>query len=74
MARNWMKPAREKAGKTMAEVASELDISESYYCEIENNNRMKRLDVHFALALAKSFKIPVKRILDAESKPEATPE
>jgi transcriptional regulator with XRE-family HTH domain len=71
MARGWMKEAREKVGKTMAVVANELNISESYYCEIENNNRMKRLDVHLALALAKSFKIPVKRILDEESKPEA---
>lgn len=69
MARGWMKSAREKAGKTMAEVASELHISESYYCEIENNNRCKRLDIHLALGLAKALKVPIKRILDEESRP-----
>ena len=70
MARNWMKPAREKVGKTMAEVASELDISESYYCEIENNNRMKKLDIHLAMALSKALKVSMKKILDEESKPD----
>ena len=68
MARGWMKTAREVLGKTMAEVASDLNISESYYCEIENNRRMKRLDIHLALALSKSLKVPVKKILDEESK------
>lgn len=67
MARSWMKDAREKAGKTQAEVAASLHISESYYCEIENGNRMPRLDLHFADSLSKLFKMPIKRILDAES-------
>ena len=67
MARRWMKEAREKAGKTQLDVASALNISESYYCEIENGNRMPRLDLHFANDLSKLLKIPLKRILDAES-------
>ena len=70
MARGWMKEAREKVGKTMAVVANELNISESYYCEIENNNRMKRLDIHLALALSKALKVSMKKILDEESKPD----
>ena len=53
MARSWMKDAREKSGKTQAEVAAALHISESYYCEIENGNRMPRLDLHFADSLSR---------------------
>lgn len=68
MARAWMKEARDRVGKTMAAVADELNISESYYCEIENGNRMKRLDIHFAMELAKIFGIPIKKVLDEEIK------
>lgn len=67
MAREWMKEAREKSGKTQREAATALNISESYYCEIENGNRMPRLDLRFADDLSKLFKVPLKRILDAES-------
>ena len=68
MAREWMREAREKTGKTMATVAKELNISESYYCTIENGQRMRRLDIQFAMALADALRIPIKRILDEEAK------
>ena len=65
--REWMKDAREKAGKTQAALASELHISESYYCDIENGKRMPRLDLHFANMLSGLLKVPLRRILDYES-------
>ena len=75
MARDWMKTAREKAGKTQAVLASELHISESYYCDIDNGKRMPRLDIHFANTLSSLLKVPLRRILDYESdyKPENVP-
>ena len=40
--REWLKNSRKEKGITMSELASKLDISESYYCLIENGERQKR--------------------------------
>ena len=68
MARKWLKEAREKSGFSMKVLAKELNISESYYCEIENYNRQKRLDFTFAMKLSELLSVPIKTILDEESK------
>lgn len=66
MKRLWMKKAREEAGYSMKQAAEKLDISESYYCEIENGNRQKSLDLSFAMRISSVFGLPVKDILDNE--------
>lgn len=66
MKRLWLEKARCEAGKTMKQVAGELGISESYYCEIENGNRQKRLDLSLATNLSLVLSIPIKTILDEE--------
>lgn len=67
MAREWMKAARENAGKSQAEVAAELNISEGYYSYIENGKRMQRMELVFANQLSRVLKVPLRRILDFES-------
>lgn len=67
MARAWMKEARENAGKTQAEVAAELNISEGYYSFIENGKRMQRLELGFADRLSKIFHVSLRHILDCEN-------
>jgi putative transcriptional regulator len=41
---------REKAGFTQKQIAQKLGISESYYCQIENNKR--RMSLQMALDIA----------------------
>lgn len=66
MKRLWMKKARKDAGYTMKQAAEKLEVSESYYCEIENGNRQKNMDLSLAMKLSDLFSVPVKEILDME--------
>lgn len=52
----------------MRNVADVLGISESYYCAIENGERQKRMDVSFALGLAKALTVDPAEILRNEAK------
>ena len=64
--RDWLKTARNDAGLTMKETAEKLDISESYYCSIENGTRQKRMDISLAMKISEVFALPLKAIFDAE--------
>lgn len=48
-----LKSYRLNSGKTMKDLSKELDISESYYCLIENKER--RPSVEIAKKIGKSF-------------------
>lgn len=37
--RDWLKNIREKKGLKQIDIANELNITESYYCMIENEKR-----------------------------------
>ena len=67
MARDWMKTAREAAGKTQAEVAAELGISESYYNTIEKGKRQQRMELNLADRLSSILHVSLRHILDCES-------
>ena len=64
--RDWLREARQKAGKTMAEVADELEISESYYCLIESGDRQKRMDITLVAKLSKIFSMGIQQIVELE--------
>ena len=66
--RDWLKTAREREGLTMKQVAQVLHISESYYCAIENGTRQQSMDISLAQNLSDVLHVPIKQILDAESK------
>lgn len=43
--RDWLKQKRAEKGLTMAEMATQLDLTESYYSRIENGDRQKKMDI-----------------------------
>lgn len=64
--RDWLMKARKEKGLTQLEVAKQLNISESYYCFIENGDRQKKMDIVVAYKLSLIFGIPIERILEFE--------
>ena len=67
MARVWMKSKREQLGMTMKDVADKLNISESYYCSIENGIRQKKMDISLAASLSAIFGLPISQIVENEN-------
>lgn len=65
--RVWLRKLRTERGLTMKNVADRLGISESYYCEIENGNRQKKMDLILASGLAVILEIPVAEIVEKEA-------
>lgn len=65
--REWLKNIRKEKKLTMKEVGAALGVSESYYCAIENGERQKRMDVTFAIGLAKVLGIGVAELIRLEA-------
>lgn len=65
--RDWLKENRTKMGLTMAQIASKLEITESYYSMIEAGERQKKMDVALASKLAVVFNMPLKKIAEYEN-------
>ena len=65
--REWLKECREAKGYTMKEMAQRLDISECYYCAIENGSRQKKMDIALASSLAYVLGIPISEIVQYEA-------
>lgn len=64
--RVWLKNAREEKGMTMKAAADELNISESYYCSIENGTRQKRMDISLASKISVVFGVPLAAVVEME--------
>ena len=64
--REYLRELRKKRNYSQKDVASQLDISESYYCQIEKGNRKEKLDISLVLKLSKVFNIDVNRIIEFE--------
>ena len=65
--RFWLKTAREKKELTMKMLADKLNISESYYCSIENGTRQKNMDVSLVSKLSVAFDMPIVEIVECET-------
>lgn len=65
--RLWLKNARETRGMTMKMLADKLNISESYYCSIENGTRQKNMDVSLVSKLSVAFDMPIVEIVECET-------
>lgn len=65
--REWLQKCREAKGFTMKKMAQKLDISECYYCAIENGSRQKKMDIALASSLAAVLDIPIAEIVRYES-------
>ena len=65
--REWLKNLRTEKNLTMKDLGRKLGISESYYCEIENGNRQKKMDVTLIAGLSNALNIPMAVIVQKES-------
>ncbi len=65
--RMWLRAMRTEKNYTMKEMGEKLNISESYYCSIENGDRQKKMDITFASSLAEIFSIPISDIVAYEA-------
>jgi|BioPla2DNA2_1021312.scaffolds.fasta_scaffold116090_1 transcriptional regulator with XRE-family HTH domain len=65
--RIWLRDKRLEAGLTMKEIGEKLHISESYYCEIENGNRQKKMDIVLLSGLSTILGVPIAEIVELES-------
>lgn len=65
--RDWLRTMRIEKKYTMKEMGDKLNISESYYCAIENGERQKKMDITFAASLAEIFAIPISTIASFEA-------
>lgn len=50
------------------DLASKLEISESYYNQIENGSRQTTLRIDVAQGLAEALDIPLSKLLELENK------
>lgn len=64
--REWMEVARKDAGLTMKDVASKLNISESYYSMIERRERQQKLDIAIVSKISDLFGISLQYIVEQE--------
>lgn len=66
--REWLKAARKERGLTMAELGAKLNISESYYSQIESGSRQKNMDISLVRALSEALGLSIKDIVEKEAK------
>lgn len=64
--REWLKNLRDGKNMTMKEAAEKLDISESYYCAIENGTRQKKMDMVLVSGIAAVMGVPITEIAERE--------
>lgn len=65
--RVWLRNLREEKKLTMKQVAEAIEITEAYYCAIENGYRKKRMDAVLILRLASVFGVEAATILAYEA-------
>ena len=64
--RQWMVDARLAKGLTQAQAAKLLQITESYYCYIENGERQKKMDITLVARLSEVLGVPLNEIVAME--------
>ncbi len=65
--RNYLVTLRKEKNLTQKQLAEKLDISESYYNQIENGERQKRMDITVIDRLSKALDISVEDIIRREN-------
>ena len=64
--RNYLKIRRKEIGKTQANVAMELNVSESYYNLLEAGKRQRILRADMICKLSDVLGIPIEEIIKEE--------
>ncbi len=66
--RGYLREKREQRGLTQQDMASRLDISLSYYNQIENGDRQKNLELLLADKIAHFLGVSIDFIITEETK------
>lgn len=64
--RKWLKTLRDKNSLTQRDLADLLNISQNYYCNIENGVKQVDLNLSTASKLSDIFNIPLSTIRNYE--------
>lgn len=64
--REYLKTLRTDKKLTQADIAKELDISESYFCLIENGERKQEMSLSMLCKLAEVLGVPLSDLIAAE--------
>lgn len=65
--REYLLALRKEKNFTQKELARKLDVSESYYNQIENGERQKNMDISLVNRLAVVLEVPITTIIEQES-------
>lgn len=65
--REYLVTLRKEKNFTQRQTAEKLDISESYYNQIENGERQKDMDISLASRLSAVFDVPIATIINYEN-------
>ena len=66
--RDWLKQKRTEKGLTMAEMAAQLDLTESYYSRLESGDRQKNMDIALLRKLSCVLGMTAEEIINLEDK------
>lgn len=65
--REYLLALRKEKNYTQKELARKLDVSESYYNQIENGERQKNMDISLVNRLSVILDVPITTIIEQES-------
>lgn len=66
--REYLISLRTEKGLTQKQIAQKLDISESYYKQIEKGERQKKMDITLLNRLSLALEIPITVLINYENK------
>ncbi|CUQ89666.1 MAG: helix-turn-helix transcriptional regulator [[Eubacterium] siraeum] len=66
--REYLISLRTEKGLTQKQIAQKLDISESYYNQIEKGERQKKMDITLLNRLSLALEIPITVLINYENK------
>lgn len=66
--REYLISLRTENGLTQKQIAQKLDISESYYNQIEKGERQKKMDITLLNRLSLALEIPITVLINYENK------
>lgn len=66
--REYLIYLRTEKGLTQKQIAQKLDISESYYNQIEKGERQKKMDITLLNRLSLALEIPITVLINYENK------
>lgn len=66
--REYLISLRTEKGLTQKQIAQKLDISESYYNQIEKGERQKKMDITLLNRLSLALEIPIIVLIEHENK------